>query len=104
MQLTFATEIGETYAIEIDENMELENVMALLELEVSSDSRYTSLRTTPVDDSRLCRYYRDFREHNRSFNIFSIAHLADTGRSPESRWLNRASHTKEETFQIRKPP
>ena len=37
MELIFSTELGETYTIEIDENMELENVMALLEVEVSSD-------------------------------------------------------------------
>jgi len=36
MELTFFTELGESYAVEIDENMELENVMALLEAEVSS--------------------------------------------------------------------
>lgn len=35
MELTFFTELGESYAVEIDENMELENVMALLEAEVS---------------------------------------------------------------------
>lgn len=35
MELTFCTELGESYAVEIDENMELENVMALLEVEVS---------------------------------------------------------------------
>lgn len=39
MELTFQTELGESYAVEIDENMELENVMALLELEVSSNPR-----------------------------------------------------------------
>jgi len=36
MELTFSTELGEYYVVEIDENMELENVMALLEAEVSS--------------------------------------------------------------------
>lgn len=34
MNLTFVTETGETYAIEIDPQMELENIMALLEAEV----------------------------------------------------------------------
>jgi len=33
MELTFFTELGESYVVEIDENMELENVMALLEAE-----------------------------------------------------------------------
>lgn len=36
MQLTFATDLGQTYMIEIDPQMELENIMALLEAEVSS--------------------------------------------------------------------
>ena len=36
MELTFVTELGQTFEVEIDENMELENVMALLEAEVSS--------------------------------------------------------------------
>ncbi|PPQ63164.1 hypothetical protein CVT24_005804 [Panaeolus cyanescens] len=35
MELTFVTDLGETFAVEIDPNMELENVMALLEAEVS---------------------------------------------------------------------
>jgi len=35
MQLTFVTDLGQSYAVEIDPDMELENVMALLEAEVS---------------------------------------------------------------------
>ena len=38
MRLTFVTDLGQTYTVEIDPKMELENVMALLEAEVS-DSR-----------------------------------------------------------------
>ena len=34
MQLTFLTDLGQSFVVEIDENMELENVMALLEAEV----------------------------------------------------------------------
>jgi len=34
MELTFLTDIGETFVLEIDPSMELENVMALLESEV----------------------------------------------------------------------
>lgn len=34
MRLTFATETGQTFVIEIDPQMELENIMALLEAEV----------------------------------------------------------------------
>ena len=34
MELTFVTDLGGTSTVEIDPNMELENVMALLEAEV----------------------------------------------------------------------
>ena len=42
MELTFYTDLGESYAVEIDENMELENVMALLEAEVSPPTHFHS--------------------------------------------------------------
>lgn len=35
MELTFYTDLGDSFQVEIDPNMELENVMALLEAEVS---------------------------------------------------------------------
>lgn len=35
MELTFVTDLGQTFVVEIDPNMELENVMALLEAEVN---------------------------------------------------------------------
>lgn len=35
MELTFVTDFGDSFVVEIDPNMELENVMALLEAEVS---------------------------------------------------------------------
>jgi len=34
MKITFVTDLGEAFAVEIDPSMELENVMALLEAEV----------------------------------------------------------------------
>ena len=34
MELTFLTDLGQSFVVEIDPNMELENVMALLEAEV----------------------------------------------------------------------
>jgi hypothetical protein len=34
MELTFTTDLGQSFVIEIDPGMELENVMALLEAEV----------------------------------------------------------------------
>jgi hypothetical protein len=34
MELTFMTDLGQSFVVEIDPNMELENVMALLEAEV----------------------------------------------------------------------
>lgn len=35
MELTFLNDLGQSFVVEIDPNMELENVMALLEAEVS---------------------------------------------------------------------
>ena len=35
MELTFVNDLGQTFTVEIDPSMELENVMALLEAEVS---------------------------------------------------------------------
>ena len=35
MELTFLNDLGQSFVVEIDPNMELENVMALLEVEVS---------------------------------------------------------------------
>jgi hypothetical protein len=35
MRLTFVNDLGQTYSVDIDPDMELENVMALLEAEVS---------------------------------------------------------------------
>jgi hypothetical protein len=34
MELTFMNDTGQSFVVEIDENVELENVMALLEAEV----------------------------------------------------------------------
>jgi hypothetical protein len=45
MQLTFVTDLGQSYAVDIDPDMELENVMALLEAEVSR------LLSTPLPSS-----------------------------------------------------
>jgi hypothetical protein len=38
MELTFVTDIGQTFVVDIDPSMELENVMALLEAEVRTRS------------------------------------------------------------------
>jgi hypothetical protein len=51
MRLTFVTDLGQTYIVEIDPKMELENVMALLEAEVS-DSRI--MNVSPKLGSFLC--------------------------------------------------
>lgn len=37
MRITFATDMGESYSVEIDPQMEIENIMALLEAEVRLD-------------------------------------------------------------------
>jgi len=39
MKLTFVTDLGQSFYLEIDPNMELENVMALLEAEVRASLR-----------------------------------------------------------------
>lgn len=39
MRISFVTDLGQTYAIEIDPQMELENIMALLEAEVRAAAR-----------------------------------------------------------------
>ena len=44
MELTFMTDLGQTFVVEIDPEMELENVMALLEAEVQ-DQNYLSSRS-----------------------------------------------------------
>ena len=46
MELTFVTDLGQSFVIEIDPNMELENVMALLEAEV----RARLVATDVLDD------------------------------------------------------
>jgi len=51
MELTFFTELGESFVVEIDENMELENVMALLEAEVSSVHAHFRRRGSPLSMS-----------------------------------------------------
>ena len=57
MELTFFTELGESYVVEIDENMELENVMALLEAEVSSIHVH-AIAFNATDRCCSCRYSR----------------------------------------------
>ena len=46
MELTFLTDLGQSFVVEIDPNMELENVMALLEAEVSIYPSFTMMDTT----------------------------------------------------------
>ena len=55
MRLTFVTDLGQTYTVEIDPKMELENVMALLEAEVSDSMNNVSpkLRSFFVDKSGI---------------------------------------------------
>lgn len=47
MKLTFVTDLGQSFVVEIDPDMELENVMALLEAEVSL--------ITELSSRELCR-------------------------------------------------
>ena len=39
MHLIFVTDIGESYTLDVDPNMEMENIMALLEAEVREQAR-----------------------------------------------------------------
>jgi hypothetical protein len=74
MRVTFATEIGDSYTVEIDPQMELENIMALLEAEVhkqlffllwsltraspespSAISAFPSKAETSITPKALCR-------------------------------------------------
>lgn len=43
MRLTFVTDIGQSYVIEVDPQMELENIMALLEAEASGAGQSETL-------------------------------------------------------------
>ena len=42
MELTFVNDFGQSFVVEIDPNMELENVMALLEAEASGSMKLSS--------------------------------------------------------------
>ena len=48
MELTFMTDLGQTFVVEIDPEMELENVMALLEAEVQ-DQKYLTPPVLRID-------------------------------------------------------
>jgi DNA damage-inducible protein 1 len=44
MELTFVNDLGQSFVVEIDPNMELENVMVLLEAEVSVPFEYFTVQ------------------------------------------------------------
>ena len=48
MKLTFVTDVGQSYMIEVDPQMELENIMALLELDVGRIILYSTSQTICV--------------------------------------------------------
>jgi hypothetical protein len=54
MELTFVNDFGQSFVIEIDPNMELENVMALVEAEVRS----ALARRGYIDTSPTVRHTR----------------------------------------------
>jgi hypothetical protein len=47
MELTFVNDLGQSFVVEIDPNMELENVMVLLEAEVSVPLEYFTVQLDP---------------------------------------------------------
>jgi hypothetical protein len=61
MELTFVTDLGQSFVVEIDPNMELENVMALLEAEV----RHTASKLT----NNLSNSLTVGRSHTRAEHI-----------------------------------
>ncbi|TFK82978.1 hypothetical protein K466DRAFT_279641 [Polyporus arcularius HHB13444] len=54
MELTFRTELGQSFSVEIDPNMELENVMALLEAEsgIPVSEQHISFGTKNLDNPK----------------------------------------------------
>lgn len=48
MRITFVTDLGATYSVEIDPKMELENVMALLEAEVGHSLHFCCPELKPL--------------------------------------------------------
>ncbi len=59
MELTVVNDLGQTFVVEVDPNMELENVMALLEAEVR-------LRRLELGLARLTSTVRDSRFRTKS--------------------------------------
>lgn len=78
MELTFVTDLGQSFVVEIDPNMELENVMALLEAEVSWPLPYFTKNKDLTSYILTCLYSLAFR------------------------YQSRASHTMEETWATQK--
>lgn len=59
MQLTFVTDLGQSFVVDIDADMELENVMALLEAEVQSrcpTERFHTDSSQVGDSNRRAKY------------------------------------------------
>lgn len=80
MELTFVTDLGQSFVVEIDPNMELENVMALLEAEVSC--------------SRVL-YRRSHRLiHTLTVSAVRMDLFHPTLVSPISRYMNKVYPTK----------
>ena len=68
MRLTFVNDFGQTYSVDIDPDMELENVMALLEAEVSCPLRDWTVRShaSPCNSQEFLLMSRIF--HTRDGN------------------------------------
>ncbi|KAI0806882.1 aspartyl protease-domain-containing protein [Fomes fomentarius] len=80
MELTFITELGQSFVVEIDPNMELENVMVLLEAEVTDQS--ISYEGRDLNNPKAT-----MRESGVGDNAMLVlrkkVHIAGTGRSME---------------------
>jgi len=61
MQLIFVTDIGESYTLDVDPNMEMENIMALLEVEVREQAKSPPESHRTVDTVDLPSLVYQFR-------------------------------------------
>lgn len=72
MELTFVNDFGQSFVVEIDPNMELENVMALLEAEASRKLSLCALIVAMYS----CH---DFAMHSQIFQLVNRASLSRAG-------------------------
>ncbi|KAG8920303.1 DNA damage-inducible protein 1, partial [Tulasnella sp. 417] len=75
MRLTFVTDIGQSYVIEVDPQMELENIMALLEAEASGSDQ-SKMSGIPPPEQSISYQGRDLSDPKASLASFGIGEEA----------------------------